>query len=253
MCREPDQEGISRGQSAVLRQCAGINLASSLCGRGYSERLLSHKPSSAGKGIVVSVPELHPDGTMKVISQDRYGSPEMLRFRETNRPVVEDNRVLVSVRAASVNPLDWHITRGLPYILRLFVGLRRPRNRVRGADVTGHVEALGKNVTLFKPGDEVFGGGRGTFAENTSSLEASLAPKPRGLTFEQAAAIPVAGRTALQPPGQGSGQAWAEGPHQRSWGRRGHVRSADRQVPRGPRHRRNQQGERGTGPFARRR
>ena len=142
---------------------------------------------------------VHPDGTMKAIVQDRYGSADVLQLRDIDRPIVADDRVLVKVRAASVNAADGHLMQ-VPLIARMIfgLGLRRPRNPVRGVDLAGHVEAIGRNVTRFKPGDEVFGAGRGTFAEYATSSENGLAPKPRQVTFEQAAAVAIAGCTALQ-------------------------------------------------------
>jgi NADPH:quinone reductase-like Zn-dependent oxidoreductase len=134
---------------------------------------------------------------MKAIVQDGYGS-HALHFHEIVKPTVDDDRVLVRIRAASVNALDWHLTRGEPHLARLFLGLRRPKTRVRGVDLAGHVEAVGNNVTRFKPGDAVFGTARGTFAEYAATSEDRLVPKPHSLTFEQAAALPVAGCTALQ-------------------------------------------------------
>jgi NADPH:quinone reductase-like Zn-dependent oxidoreductase len=133
---------------------------------------------------------------MKAIVQDRYGSPDGLQLREIEKPVVGDDRVLVRVRAASINAADWHLMRRLPHLIAILLGKRAPR--VRGADMAGHVEAVGRNVTRFKPGDEVFGSGMGTFAEYATAFERNLAPKPRNLTFEQAACIPGAGCTALQ-------------------------------------------------------
>ena len=133
---------------------------------------------------------------MKAIVQDGYGSPDVLALREIEKPVVGDDGVLVRVGAASVNAADWHLLQMLPHVIGMF--LRSPRNSVRGIDVAGRVEAVGRNVTRFKPDDEVFGTGNGTFAEYVTTTEGRLAPKPRNLTFEQAAAIPVAGVTALQ-------------------------------------------------------
>src|SRR5262245_40054227 len=134
--------------------------------------------------------------TMKAIEQDGYGSPDLLRLREIDRPAVGDDRLLVKVGAASVNAADWHLLGGLPHLIGRFLG--ESRSRVRGFDLAGQVEAVGRNVTRFKPGDDVFGTGVGTFAEYAATSEDRLAPMPRGLTFEQAAAIPVAGVTALQ-------------------------------------------------------
>ncbi len=133
---------------------------------------------------------------MKAIVQDGYGSPDVLKLREIEMPVVGDDGVLVRVSAASLNAADWHLMQRLPHLIGML--LRSSRSSVRGFDVAGHVEAVGKNVTRFKPGDEVFGTGSGTFAEYVTTSEDRLAPKPRNLTFEQAAAIPVAGVTALQ-------------------------------------------------------
>jgi NADPH:quinone reductase-like Zn-dependent oxidoreductase len=135
---------------------------------------------------------------MKAIVQDEYGSTEALEFRDVDQPVPGDKEVLVRVRAASVDPGVWHLMTGQPYMIRLGYGLRAPKVRVRGRDVAGVVEAVGRNVTRFRPGDEVFGTGEGTFAEYVSARERRLAPKPSNLTFEQAAAVPISGMTALQ-------------------------------------------------------
>ncbi|VAW02855.1 Bifunctional protein: zinc-containing alcohol dehydrogenase; quinone oxidoreductase (NADPH:quinone reductase); Similar to arginate lyase [hydrothermal vent metagenome] len=136
---------------------------------------------------------------MQAIIQDGYGSPdEVLELRDIEEPTVGDDDVLVRVRAASVNPLDWHLVTGTPYIARLESGLRRPKRTTPGADVAGQVEAVGKNVTRFRPGDEVFGENSGTFAEYVCVPEDGVVAKPANLTFEQAAAVPVAGLTALQ-------------------------------------------------------
>src|SRR5437764_672895 len=147
---------------------------------------------------------------MKAIVQDRYGSPDdVLQFQEVDKPEIRDGDVLVRVRAAAVNPADWAIMRGLPYIARPLYGLRKPKNRVRGTDVAGEVEAVGASVTRFRQGDEVFGSSKhlgGAFAEYAAVSEDALAPKPTNLTFEQAAAVPMAGSVALQAlrhPGQG--------------------------------------------------
>ena len=133
---------------------------------------------------------------MKAIVQVGYGSPDVLEYCEIEKPVVDDDRALVRVHAASVNAADWHLLRRLPHVIGRL--LRQPRTSVRGFDLAGQVEAVGRNVTRVKPGDEVFGTGIGTFAEYATAFEERLAPKPRNLTFLQAAAIPVAGFTALQ-------------------------------------------------------
>ena len=135
---------------------------------------------------------------MKAIVYHRYGSPDVLELREIDKPVVTDNDVLVRVRAASVNPLDWHYMRGMPYIVRIKAGLRKPKATRLGVDVAGQVEAVGINVTQFKPGDEVFGACRGAFAEYACTSESALVMKPTNVTFEQAAAVAIAAFTALQ-------------------------------------------------------
>jgi len=135
---------------------------------------------------------------MKAIIYEQYGPPEVLQFREMATPAPADNEVLIKVRAASVNPLDWHFMRGEPWPIHLILGLRKPKNAGLGADVAGVVEAIGRNVTQFKPGDEVFGGCRGAFAEYVCAKEDQLALKPTSLIFEQAASVPVAAITALQ-------------------------------------------------------
>ena len=139
---------------------------------------------------------------MKAIVRDRYGSPDILELTEIDKPEPADDEVLVRVHAASVNPADWHILRGAPYIARMQFGVRKPKDRVLGCDVAGHIEAVGKNVTMLQPGEEVFGSpfmhGLGTFAEWVSISEDLLAPKPAALSFEQVAAVPLAASTALQ-------------------------------------------------------
>jgi NADPH:quinone reductase-like Zn-dependent oxidoreductase len=137
---------------------------------------------------------------MKAIVYHNYGSPDVLRLEEIEKPVPNDNQVLVRVRAASVNPLDWHFMEGTPYIMRAMgVGLLKPNEARLGVDYAGTVEAVGKNVTKFKPGDEVFGGKTGAFAEYVCVLaDRAVALKPANITFEQAASVPIAGITALQ-------------------------------------------------------
>src|SRR5260221_1891887 len=136
---------------------------------------------------------------MKAIANAKYGSPDDLKLKEIDKPAVDDDGVLIRVRASSVNPADWHIMRGKPYLVRLMEGRRGPKQSVRGIDVAGEVEAVGVNVTEFKPGDEVFGAKAGAFAEYVCAGPKNvLAQKPAGLTFEQAAAVPLAATTALQ-------------------------------------------------------
>jgi len=136
---------------------------------------------------------------LKAITYHRYGAPDVLEFQEVDEPVVHDDDVLVRVRAASANPRDWHFMRGLPAFMRLQFGLRKPKHSGLGSDVAGQVEAVGKNVTRFRPGDDVFADVlTGGFAEYTCVPEALLELKPANLTFEQAAAVPLAALTALQ-------------------------------------------------------
>jgi NADPH:quinone reductase-like Zn-dependent oxidoreductase len=135
---------------------------------------------------------------MKAIVQEGYGSPDALKLREIEVPACGDDGVLVEVHAASVNALDWHLARGVPFFIPILEAIGGPKHRVRGVDLAGRVTAVGKNVTRFKPGDEVLGGADGSFAEFTVTTEKRLAPKPAGITFEQAATLNVAGLTALQ-------------------------------------------------------
>jgi NADPH:quinone reductase-like Zn-dependent oxidoreductase len=136
---------------------------------------------------------------MKAVTQDRYGSAEVLVLDEIAVPIVGDEEVLIGVRAAGVGPDVWHLMTGLPYVVRLMgVGLRKPKHRVPGWDVAGSVEAVGKHVTQFQPGDEVFGTCRGSFAEYACARAEQLALKPANVSFEQAAGVPVSGCTALR-------------------------------------------------------
>jgi NADPH:quinone reductase-like Zn-dependent oxidoreductase len=135
---------------------------------------------------------------MRAIIYTEYGSPDVLRLSEVAKPVPNEGEVLVRIRAAALNPLDWHYLRGTPYLVRLLAGWRKPKVPGLGVDVAGTVEAVGRNVTPFKPGDEVFGTCRGAFAEQVCVAEDRLVPKPANLTFAQAAAVPVAAISALQ-------------------------------------------------------
>jgi NADPH:quinone reductase-like Zn-dependent oxidoreductase len=134
---------------------------------------------------------------MRVVVHARYGRPEVLEVREAEKPEPADDGVLVRVRAASVNRLDWYSVTGTPYVARVIGGLRRPKDPGLGVDFAGTVEAVGKDVTHVRPGDDVFGGRTGAFAEYVSVRDA-VVPKPANLTFEEAAAVPVAAITALQ-------------------------------------------------------
>jgi len=139
-----------------------------------------------------------PAHPMKAIVYCDYGL-NSLKFQDIEKPVPNDDQLLVRVRAASVNPLDWHYIEGTPYIMRIGVGLRKPKDTRLGVDYAGTVESVGKNVTEFKPGDEVYGGRTGSFAEYVCPRAAgSLALKPANISFEQAASVPIAGITALQ-------------------------------------------------------
>src|SRR3990172_4428344 len=134
---------------------------------------------------------------MKAIVHDRYGSPDVLELQEVEKPNVTDDGVLVRVRAASVNPADWYGMTGLPYVGRAVMGLFKPKQRVLGVDFAGTVEAVGEDITEFRPGDDVFGGRSGSFAEYVCVRNAVVL-KPANVTFEQAAAVPIAALTALQ-------------------------------------------------------
>jgi NADPH:quinone reductase-like Zn-dependent oxidoreductase len=135
---------------------------------------------------------------MRAIRYDRYGPPaEVLEVREVEAPTPREGEVLVRVRAAGANPVEWHLVRGEPFLIRLMNGLRRPKDGDVGFDVAGVVEEIGPGVTDFRPGDEVFGHGSGSFAELTRARSSRLARKPERLSFEQAASVPVAGGTAF--------------------------------------------------------
>lgn len=140
---------------------------------------------------------------MKTIEYTQYGSPEVLQFKEREKPVPKDNQILIQVRATSLNVADKYTMRGEPFVMRFGTGLFKPKNPKLGIDVAGRVEAIGKNVTQFKPGDEVYGdvynSGLGAFAEYVCADEqSSMVLKPKNATFEEAAAVPVSGLTALQ-------------------------------------------------------
>lgn len=136
---------------------------------------------------------------MKAVLFPKYGSPDVLQITEVEKPTPNENQVLVKVYAAATNPLDWHRMRGAPFIARMGEGLLKPQNPKLGADIAGRVEAVGKNVTEFKPGDDVIGSvGAGGFAEYVCAREKYFVLKPSNISFEAAAAIPVVGFTALQ-------------------------------------------------------
>ena len=136
---------------------------------------------------------------MKAVVYRCYGSSDVLEVENIEKPTAADDEILVKVHAASVNPLDWHYMRGSPYIMRMMSGLGAPDNTRLGVDFAGTVEAVGRNVRRFKPGDEVFGGRTGAFAEYvTVREERAIEKKPASVTFEQAASVPIAASTALQ-------------------------------------------------------
>src|SRR5882724_11281286 len=134
---------------------------------------------------------------MKAIAYHNYGSPDVLQCEEIEKPTPGDHEVLIKVRAASVNPFDRHY-RGRPYLIRIKTGLSKPKDTRLGRDVAGQVEAVGRNVTQFKPGDKIFGTCSGAFAEYACASESALVIKPDSVTWEQAASVPIAGLTALQ-------------------------------------------------------
>lgn len=134
---------------------------------------------------------------MKATISATYSPSALLRFEETDVPEPADDEMLVRVHSASVNALDWRMATGKPYVMRLTTGLRKPKQRIRGVDISGRVEAVGTNVSGFKPGDEVFGVANGSFAEYASGDPRELILKPAAMSHEQAAALPIAGVTAL--------------------------------------------------------
>jgi len=137
---------------------------------------------------------------MKAIVYTKFGPPDVLHLKEVEKPIPKDNEILVKVHAASLNAYDWRHVRANPFFMRLMgAGFLRPKHRILGADIAGRVEAIGRNVTQFRPGDDVFGeGSYGGFAEFVCVAEKRVVPKPADLTFEEAAAVPMAGLTALQ-------------------------------------------------------
>jgi NADPH:quinone reductase-like Zn-dependent oxidoreductase len=137
------------------------------------------------------------ENMMKAIVQMRYGSPDVLQVKDIDKPVIKDDEVLVRVHAAAVNIGDWHLVRGVPYIMRMAIGLLKPRRGIPGLDIAGQVEAVGRGVNQLRPGDEVFGWCKGAFAEYACAAEKNLLPKPANLTLEQSAAVGDSAFTAL--------------------------------------------------------
>ncbi len=138
-----------------------------------------------------------PHDPMNAMIYCDYGPPDVLHLRQIEKPVPKDDQVLIKVHAASVNPFEWHFLRGVPYVMRLDVGLRKPKSPRLGTDVAGEIAAIGKNVTAFKPGDQVFGACDGALAEYCLGKN-TLTAKPANVTYEEAAGVPIAGVTALQ-------------------------------------------------------
>jgi NADPH:quinone reductase-like Zn-dependent oxidoreductase len=154
------------------------------------------KVAQVSAGAVVRSKE---DTHMIAIVYQKYGSPDVLKLEEVEKPTPKDDEVLIKVYAAAVNAADWHLLRGKPFLVRLMgFGLLKPKNKILGADVAGRVEAVGRNVKQFQPGDEVFGTIRGGFAEYVCAHENALELKPANISFEEAAAVPMAAVTALQ-------------------------------------------------------
>ena len=143
---------------------------------------------------------------MKAIVQSSYGSPDVLQLKDVDKPVANDDEVLVRVRAAAVNIGDWHLLRGVPSVIRLVSGPLKPRREIPGMDIAGEIEAAGRSVNQLRPGDDVFGWCKGAFAEYACAAESSVLPKPANLTFEQSAAV---GDSAFSPHGLRPGSVWA--------------------------------------------
>ncbi|HEU4779909.1 MAG TPA: NAD(P)-dependent alcohol dehydrogenase [Steroidobacteraceae bacterium] len=161
----------------------------------FALRLVLSHDTPCGTAPLVAAGET----TMKAWVRRCYGGPEIVQYEDVAKPVAADDEVIVKVVAASVNPLDWHVLRGKPYIMRMGSGLGTPTDPQLGVDYAGIVESVGKSVTSFKPGDEVFGGRDGAFAEYVRVRESrNVVLKPANISFEQAAAIPIAAITALQ-------------------------------------------------------
>jgi NADPH:quinone reductase-like Zn-dependent oxidoreductase len=164
------------------------------------------RPGSSTATFATLLLAVHPDianaaaqpATMQAVRYDEYGTSSVLRLVSVARPVPGEHQVLLEVQAAAVNPLDWHYMRGTPYVMRIGAGLREPQDPKLGVDVAGRVVAVGSKVTRFKPGDEVFGTAPGAFAQYALATDTKLVRKPAAVSFEQAAAVPVAALTALQ-------------------------------------------------------
>lgn len=178
----------------VRYKVLGITASVLVVALGALAVVVSHdSPCGAAPPLALGTP------SMRAIVYRCYGSPDVLKLENIAKPAAADDRVLVKVQAASVNPLDWHYMRGKPYIMRADAGVGAPKSTRMGADFAGTIEAIGKNVTRFKVGDEVFGDRNGAFAQYVSVAEnGAIALKPANMSMEQAAAVPVAAVTALQ-------------------------------------------------------
>jgi len=180
-------------KTLLLKVLAGIAILAVVAIAWLAFNLSHDLPCGPAPALADAAPR------MKAITHRCYGSPEVLKLEEVAKPVPADDEVLVKVQAASVNPLDWHNMRGKPYIIRSSRGTGAPNRSTMGVDFAGTVEAVGKGVTRFRPGDEVFGGRSGAFAEYVSVREdRAVVAKPANVSFEAAAAVPVAAITALQ-------------------------------------------------------
>jgi NADPH:quinone reductase-like Zn-dependent oxidoreductase len=184
---------MSRRRKWFLIVLAVLGLAATAGGLA-----LSHN-GACETAVPAAAPETGAGSKMLSVRQRCYGAPETLQFEHVARPALADDAVLVKVHAASVNPLDWHYMRGEPYVMRLESGIGKPSDPRFGVDFSGTVEAVGAQVKSLKPGDQVFGAAAGAFAEYVTVRESrAVASKPTNISFEQAAAVPIAGLTALQ-------------------------------------------------------
>jgi NADPH:quinone reductase-like Zn-dependent oxidoreductase len=182
-----------------VRLCDGSELTQAQRGLGDPGTLRCYVMLTQRVACYLTAATRRGRNLMKAIVQDKYGSPDVLGLEDIDKPEIGDGDVLMVVLAASAHIGDWHFMTGLPYLFRIAgSGLRAPRARVRGIDVAGRVEAIGKDVTRFQAGDEVFGTCDGAFAEYATARSDTLAPKPVNLTVEQAATVPTSGCTALQ-------------------------------------------------------
>ena len=191
---------------------------------------------------------------MRAVVQDRYGGVDVLRYERIARPEIGDEEILVRVHAAGLDRGTWHLMSGKPYLMRIAgLGFRGPKDRVPGRDLAGTVAAVGSGLTGFAVGDEVYGVGRGSFAEYAVAREDKLARKPVNLSFEQAAVVPISGATALQALSRPrSSRAGATSAGHRRIGRGWQLRGTDRQGARRGGHRRGQYRQARPRPFARR-